>query len=50
MGRWLNIEESNGAPVRDGNNNNNDSAGGDTVFVGNLSFNVTEDELREVFE
>lgn len=44
MGRWLNIEESHGAPARDA------PAEGDTVFVGNLSFNVDENQLRKIFE
>jgi nucleolin len=49
MGRWLNIEESHGAPARDANGDSENKEG-DTIFVGNLSFNVSEDQLREVFE
>lgn len=58
MGRWMNVEESFGAPAQNSNNysnNNTANAGGenkegDTCFVGNLSFNCTEDALRAGFE
>ena len=60
MGRWLNVEESYGAPAKNANSygatntaggiGDNANKEGDTVFVGNLSFNCSEDTLRAGFE
>lgn len=60
MGRWLNVEESFGAPARDNNgqksftqqgyNQDNANKKSNTIFVGNVSFNCTEDSLRGAFE
>jgi nucleolin len=54
MGRWLNVEESYGAPNKGNFITPEGNAGGDkegdTVFVGNLSFTCTEESLRAGFE
>lgn len=45
MGRWLNIEESHGPPPRQ-EHSHDPNREGDTIFVGNLSFNITEEQLK----
>lgn len=54
MGRWLNVEESFGAPNKNHHVTPTGADGankeGDTVFVGNLSFTCTDEALRAGFE
>jgi nucleolin len=49
-GRWLNIKYSSVKPVRAPRESSQKEDGCVIVFVGNLSFNIDEDTIRETFK
>jgi nucleolin len=49
-GRWLNIKYSSSKPIIAPRESSQKDEGCVTVFVGNLSFNIDEDTLRETFK
>ena len=49
-GRWLNIKYSSDKPVTAPREASQKEEGCVTVFVGNLSFNIDEDTVRETFK
>ena len=48
-GRWLSIKYSSSKPINAAREPSQKEEGCTTVFVGNLSFNIDEDTLREAF-